>query len=74
MNENEHNHHHNEGRYHSKNHHDDKPYWKRMHHSWGFWIFLFLMFIGIIYYIMSVDFAFAPRKQLKQPSENYRTP
>ena len=34
--------------------------WKRVHHSWIFWIFLFLMFVGIIYYIMSVDFAFAP--------------
>jgi len=46
MNENEHNQH--------------RPYWKRIHHSWIFWVFLFLMFAGIIYYIMSVDFAFAP--------------
>jgi hypothetical protein len=59
MNENDHNHH--------------RPYWKRIHHTWYFWVFLFLMFAGIIYYIMSVDFAFAPRKQLKPRSENNRT-
>jgi len=52
------------------NNHNNIPYWKRMHHTWGFWIFLFLMFVGIIYYIMSVDFAFAPHKQLKQPWGN----
>ncbi len=54
------------------NHH--RPYWKGIHRSWLFWVFLFLMFVGIIYYIMSVDFAFAPHKQMKQPSENNRTP
>jgi len=53
------------------NHH--KPYWKRIHHIWYFWVFLFLMFVGIIYYIMSVDFAFAPHKHLKPQSENSRT-
>jgi len=45
--------------------HDRKPYWKRMHHTWSFWIFLFLMLVGIIYYIASVDFAFAPHIRLK---------
>jgi hypothetical protein len=34
---------------------------------------LFLMFAGIIYYIMSVDFAFAPHRPLKHLSENNRT-
>jgi flagellar biosynthesis/type III secretory pathway M-ring protein FliF/YscJ len=47
-----------------------RPYWKQIHHTWLFWVFLFLMFAGIIYYIMSVDFAFAPHKQMKQSSEN----
>jgi len=50
-----------------------RPYWKGIHRSWLFWVFLFLMFAGIIYYIMSVDFAFAPHKQMKQPSGNNRT-
>ena len=39
---------------------EKRPRLKRIHHTWAFWIFLFLMFVGIIYYIMSVDFAFAP--------------
>jgi hypothetical protein len=38
-----------------------QPRWKRIHHTWSFWIFLFLMLVAIIYYISSVDFAFAPR-------------
>jgi hypothetical protein len=37
------------------------PRWKRIHHSWIFWIFLILMFAAIMYYVTSVDFAFAPR-------------
>lgn len=41
-------------------HHDKKPRWKRIHHTWGFWIFLLLMFAAILYYIYSVNFAFAP--------------
>ena len=42
-----------------------KSHWKRIHHTWSFWIFLVLMLTAIIYYIMTVDFAFAPRIQLK---------
>jgi hypothetical protein len=38
-----------------------QPRWKRIHHSWIFWIFLLLMFVAIMFYITSVDFAFAPR-------------
>jgi len=38
-----------------------QPRWKRIHHSWIFWIFLILMFAAIMYYVTSVDFAFAPR-------------
>jgi hypothetical protein len=58
----------------NENHHNHKPYWKRVHHSWIFWVFLFLMLVGIIYYAMTVDFALAPQKQLKHPSENNSTP
>ena len=74
MYENEHNHSKQEGQDHILVHHEHKPYWKRAHHTWSFWIFLFLMLVAIVYYIMSVDFAFAPHKQLKQQSENNRTP
>ena len=73
MNENEYNHHQKEGYDHIMVHHDHKPYWKRIHHSWIFWVFLLLMLGGIIYYIMSVDFAFAPHIQLKKSSGNSRT-
>jgi hypothetical protein len=38
-----------------------QPRWKRLHHSWIFWVFLLLMFLAIMYYVTSVDFAFAPR-------------
>jgi hypothetical protein len=34
--------------------------WKMIHQSWIFWIFLFLMLVGILYYIVSVDFILAP--------------
>ena len=47
--------------------------WKRIHHSPGFWIFLFLMLVAIGYYIMTVDFAFAPHPQTTQPAGNHKT-
>jgi hypothetical protein len=47
----------------------NKPYWKGIHRTWGFWIFLFLMFVAIIYYIVSINFSLAPQTQLKQPME-----
>ena len=50
-----------------------RPYWKRIHHSVGFWIFLFLMMVAIGYYIVTVDFAFAPLQQKKSPAGNHRT-
>lgn len=50
---------------HNQNHH--RSYWKGIHHSWIFWIFLFLMLVVILYYIKSVDFSLAPNIQLKQP-------
>lgn len=41
--------------------HSNRRSWKRIHRTWVFWIFLVLMFVAILYYIISVDFAFAPR-------------
>lgn len=34
--------------------------WKPMPHTLIFWIFLFLMLAGIAYYIVTVNFLFAP--------------
>ena len=61
MSENEHNQHQEETQDHIMPQHSHRQRWKRIHHTWSFWIFLFLMFVGILYYITSVDFAFAPR-------------
>jgi flagellar biosynthesis/type III secretory pathway M-ring protein FliF/YscJ len=40
------------------------PRWRRLHHSWIFWIFLFLMVVAMLYYIMSVDFILALQRQM----------
>jgi hypothetical protein len=53
-------------------HNQHRPYWKRLHHSFVFWIFLLLMFIAIVYFIMTVDFAFTPHQEMKQPPGNQR--
>ena len=45
---------------HFTGHHLRKGAWRRIHHSWIFWVVLVMMFFSIGYYIMSVDFAFAP--------------
>jgi len=41
---------------------EHRSHWKLIHQSWLFWIFLFLMLVGILYYIVSVDFILAPHK------------
>ena len=74
MSENEHNQHQDETQDQILPQQSHKPRWKTIHHTWSFWIFLFLMFVAIMYYIVSVDFAFAPQQQMKQPTENNMTP
>jgi len=39
---------------------DRQPRWKNIHRSWIFWIFLFLMMVGIMYYIVTLGFLFVP--------------
>ena len=51
-----------EGQDYIKVQHERRPYLKQIHHSLIFWIFLFLMIVGILYYVMSVDFILAPHK------------
>jgi len=74
MNENKHKQNLQEVINHSKSHHERKFHWKQIHHTWGFWVGVILIFVAIMYYIVSVDFAFAPRNQPKQPSGNNTTP
>jgi hypothetical protein len=59
---------------HLTGHHLKKGGWRRIHHSWIFWIFLLLMLSAIAYYIASVDFAFAPRTETTPPTMNRTTP
>ena len=67
MNKNEHN---QIGQDSIKDLHERRFHWKRIHHSWIFWIFLFLMLVGIIFYVMTVDFSFVPHRQLKEQEKN----
>ena len=76
MNENIHNHHRQEREEHNKKHYDDKPYWKRIHHTWSFWVFLFLMLAAMIYYTLSGNLSRWPYyiQPQQAPSENSSTP
>ena len=65
MSKNEHNSKPEEGQDYILVHHEHKPYWKRIHHTWSFWIFLVLMFGGIMYYIYSISFSLAPQLPVK---------
>ena len=60
MNEVKHNHEHHEVHHH--------PRWKRVHHSWIFWIAVFLMLIGMITYVMTGDLFWGLRGQPKPAS------
>ena len=39
---------------------EHKSSWKTINHSWLFWVGALLIFIAIIYYIVTLNFAFAP--------------
>ena len=55
--------HHQEGQDHNKVHSGHRPYWRRAHHDWRFWVGVVLMMVAIVYYIMSDDFAIRPYLQ-----------
>ena len=38
----------------------NKPYWKRVHHDWRFWIAVILMLVAMGVYICTGDLAFGP--------------
>ena len=46
---------------HEKNHHVPRPYWKRTHIQWAFWIGVVCISIALLVYIFSVDLALVPR-------------
>jgi hypothetical protein len=41
--------------------HESAPYWKRVHHSWIFWVGAVLTFSAIVIYVMSMDLSWRPR-------------
>ena len=47
----------------------NRPYWKRAHKDWRFWIALLLMIGAMIIYVVSEDFAWLPRNRLQQPRQ-----
>jgi hypothetical protein len=67
MDESKHNHHGHEvpdGEHIPQEH---RPYWKRAHRDWRFWVGVFLFLAAITIYVMSDDLALVPRAQPHQP-------
>ena len=62
MNEAKHNHEHHEVHHH--------PRWKAVHHSWIFWVAVFLMLLGMITYVMTGDLFWGLRSQPKSTPTN----
>jgi hypothetical protein len=45
-----------------------KPYWKRMHHSWFFWVAAFSILLAMAIFVMTDGFAFRPRLHSPAPA------
>jgi hypothetical protein len=39
----------------------NRPYWKRAHQDWRFWLALMLMLVAMGIYVMSEDLSIRPR-------------
>jgi len=51
----------NEGEARHRVRHPDRPYWKRMHHSWLFWVGMVFVSAAIAIYVLSDNLALLPR-------------
>jgi hypothetical protein len=38
----------------------DRPYWRRMHHDWRFWVAIGFLSIAILIYVVTVDLSMVP--------------
>jgi hypothetical protein len=47
----------------------NRPYWKRMHHDWRFWVALLLTLAAMIIYVVIEDFAWLPRGRSQRPHQ-----
>jgi hypothetical protein len=54
---------------HSHHHeiHAHRPYWKRAHRDWRFWIAVFFIFAALAIYVLSDDLALVPRSHHSHP-------
>jgi hypothetical protein len=46
---------------------DPRPYWKRAHHDWRFWVGLVLMLTAMAIYVLSDNEAFLPWRPQPTP-------
>lgn len=51
-----------------------RPYWKRMHHSWFFWVAAISMLTAMVIYVTSINLAFRPRLHAQAPQPAGNTP
>jgi hypothetical protein len=50
----------NEGEGRQRAHHNERPYWKRLHHSWLFWVGMVMVSVSIAIYVLSDNLALLP--------------
>ncbi len=51
-----------------------RPYWKRMHHTWFFWVAAVAIMTAMIIYVMSIDLVLRPRGHAQPPTAAGNTP
>jgi anti-sigma-K factor RskA len=51
-----------------------RPYWKRMHRSWFFWVAAVAMLAAMVIYVMSIGLVFRPRGQAQPALPEANTP
>lgn len=54
--------HHEQGPHPRSAHHGHRPYWKRAHRDWRFWVAVFSIGVALFIYVTSVDLSLVPRK------------
>jgi hypothetical protein len=64
-NEDKDRHHRHEGPDHPHVHHDDRPYWKRAHHDWRFWVGVVFMLAAMTVYVGTNNLSLVPYGQSK---------
>jgi len=50
-----------------KKDHGHRPYWKRAHHDWKFWVALLLMLFAMGVYLFTNDLSLRPHAPIQQP-------